>query len=180
MLIQVVELSKEQKEEVEKKLTLLVQTYEKFHEDSTDNDIEDLKAFFEYIILTYGVLLKAVHKKSVIIIVECTSLESLELLWNDYLSGHLNDVAERYLISDKMKKKLNLETNWLKITIERENYLSCRKALIELSSTYSGEFKQNVCKKNLRLRNNVFKYVTCSFPGLRNKLSSNVVFSKRF
>ena len=42
-----------------------------------------------------------------------------------------------------MKKKLNLETICLKTTIEKENYFNYRKALMELQSSDSGEFKQN-------------------------------------
>ena len=122
----------------------LVQSYEKFNDDSRDDSIEAFQAYIEYIISAYRLLLIAVGKGSVIIIVECTTLEGLECLWSDYLSGHLDKLAERYLVTDEMKRKLKLETNCLKTTIEERNYLNCKKALMELPSTYSGEFKQNV------------------------------------
>ena len=144
MLIHAVKLSKEQEEEVEVRLTQLVQSYEKFNDDSRSNDIEALKDFIEYIIVAYGVILLAVRKGSIIIIVECTSLESLERLWSDHLAGTLDEVAERYLVPNEMKRKLNLETNCLRTTIEEESYLNCKKALMELLWTHSGEFKQNV------------------------------------
>ena len=54
-------------------------------------------------------------------------------MWNDYLSGHLIKVAERHLVTDEMKKKLNLRTIKLKITIEEENYLKCKKVLVACS-----------------------------------------------
>ena len=38
-------------------------------------------------------------------------------------------MAERHLVTDEMKKKLNLRTIKLKITIEEENYLKCKKIL---------------------------------------------------
>ena len=88
-------------------------------------------------------LLVTLKKSSVIIILDCPTLESLKLLWRDYHSGHLDKVAERYLVTDKIKKRLNLETICLKTIIEKENYLNCKKALMRLQSTTSGEYKKN-------------------------------------
>ena len=70
---------------------------------------------------------------SLIIILNCHTIESLEHLWNDCLAGHLDKVAERYLVSYEMKKRLNLETINLKTTIKEENYLICRKILVDCS-----------------------------------------------
>ena len=63
----------------------------------------------------------------------CPSLESLESLWSDYQSGHLNNIAERYLVTDDIKKKLNLENVRLETTIEEENYRICKEILMEKS-----------------------------------------------
>jgi len=52
-------------------------------------------------------------------------------------------------VPDEVKEKLVLEGNILKTTIEEQNYLNCKKALVELRSTYSGKFKQNVWKVQL-------------------------------
>lgn len=149
MLIRAAKLRKEQQEKAEKILTQLAQIYEEFNDVSKDNGEEALEAFIEYIISAYDLVLIAVGKGSVIIILECIALESLERLWNDYVSGRLDEVAERYLVTDKMKKELKLETNCLKTTIHKENYLNCKKALMELPSTYSGEFKQSVFEVQL-------------------------------
>ena len=86
---------------------------------------------------------------SVIIILDCPTLESLDRLWSDYISGHLDKNAKRYLVTAEMKKRLNLETVCLKTTITKENYFNCRKALMELSSISSGEFKQRVWEVQL-------------------------------
>ena len=80
-------------------------------------------------------------------------MDSLELLWNDSLSGHLDKVAERYLVTDEMKKRLNLETINLKTTIEEENYLKCRKVLTDCSGEYKinaflGDLIIITCKKS--------------------------------
>ena len=146
MLIQAAKLRKEQQEKAEKMLTELAQSYEEFHDVSTDNGVEALEAFIEHIISAYKVVLIAVGRGSVVIILECIALENLERLWNDYISGRLDEVAEGYLLTGKMKE-LKLEANCLKTTIHKENYLNCKKALMELPSTYSGE--QNVSEVQL-------------------------------
>ena len=77
--------------------------------------------------------LKSVQRGSLIITVECPTLESLERLWNDYQSGCLNDIAESTLVTDELKRNLGLDHVRLRITVEEENYLICKKALMEIS-----------------------------------------------
>ena len=122
-----------------KLLTQVVQDYLKFHDHSRDNRTEAVKSFTNHLINIYGVNLVTISEGSIIIIVECPTLESLEHLWRDYLAGHLDRVAERYLVTDEMKEELNLETICLKIVIEEEDYLNCKKALEELATKCLGE-----------------------------------------
>ena len=82
---------------------------------------------------------------SLIITVQFPTLESLESLWNGYCSGYLNDIVERFLVTDELKRKLGIDNVRLKTTIEEENYLVCKKAFMEnsgelgsLSRAFSG------------------------------------------
>ena len=119
-----------------------VQTFAECLDHSTDKQ-KGVGAMTESIIRTYGLLLENVGMGSVIITLNCQSLNSLEHLWNDYLSGHLDKMAEQYLVTKEMKEKLNMETIGLKTTIEKENYLQCRRVLMERSGVLcSGEYKQ--------------------------------------
>ena len=95
-----------------------------------------VRALLEFLETIYRVSRQALNVGSLIISLNCKTLKSLDQLWNDRLSGHLNKVAERYLVTDEMKKKLNLRTINLKTTIEEENYLNCRKVLMECSGEY--------------------------------------------
>ena len=95
-----------------------------------------LRDFFEFLKEAYKVIPCAVNKGSLIISLNCKTLKGLDQLWKDYLSGHLNKVAERYLVTDEMKTKVNLRKINLKTTIEEENYLNCRKVLLESSGEY--------------------------------------------
>ena len=124
---------------MEKNLSQTVQNYLKYNDHSRDKHAQALASFTKHLIDTYGVNLFTVGEGSIVIIVECPTLESLELLWSDYLAGHLDKVAERYLVTDEMKKEVNLESICLKATIEEENYLNCKKALMEIPRTGPGE-----------------------------------------
>lgn len=123
-------LNDEQQEEVNEILGRHVQLYKKYHKN------EGLGAYVEYLKDAHNLALVSVNMGSLEITVQCPTLESLESLWNDYCSGHLNEVAERYLVTDDMKRKLNLETVRLKTTIKDENYLMCKKALTQISGDF--------------------------------------------
>ena len=138
LLICTVRLNEEQREEVERSLTMAVRNYVKF------NSNPSIDAFTKHLIKVYQVSLVNVGSGSVIIIVQCPTLKILEHLWSDYLSGELDKVAERCFVTDEMKKKLKLETICLKTIIEEESYLNCQRALRELPSTSLGEYKQKV------------------------------------
>ena len=93
-------------------------------------------AFLEYLEVTYDVSCLTLDLGSLIISLDCKTLKGLDKLWNDYLSGHLNQVANRHLVTDEVMKNLNLKTIDLKTTIDEENYLYCRKILMESSGEY--------------------------------------------
>jgi len=61
--------------------------------------------------------------------VRCSSLEGLERLWEDYRSGRLNEIAEKYLVTDEIKKRFHVESVNLATTIQEEDYLACKEFL---------------------------------------------------
>ena len=138
LLIEPKTIEKEKKEAIKEMLTRIVQAYDKGSDHS--RDWRHLKSFTANLIETYEVLVLNVDKGSIVVSLRCPTLESLEHLWSDYRSGDLDKLAERYLVTDDMRKKLKLETSYLKTTIDEGNYLNCKKALMELPSTCSGEF----------------------------------------
>ena len=97
---------------------------------------EGVSGFFKQLEDSHNVLVKALNLGCLEIIVQCPTLESLESLWSDYCSGHLNEVAERFLVTDELKRKLNLETVKLTTTISEENYFMCKKAIMEMSRKF--------------------------------------------
>ena len=137
--IDVSDLTKEQGEKVYKFLIPQVQEFVKCR-DYSSNKQKGVRDLTKFVNKAYEVSVMAVKVGSLEIIVECPTLRSLEHLWNDYLSGHLNKVAERYLVTDEMKTKLSLETINLKATIDEENYLACRKFLNKIPGACSCKY----------------------------------------
>ena len=128
-------LNEEQQETVRAMLAFQAQTYVKFH-NLSPAELEPLAALVEFLEKAHHLALVSVNVGSLEIAVRCPNLESLEHLWSDYLSGHLNEEVERFLITAEMKRKLNLETVRLKTVIEEGNYFMCKKAFMEMSGTF--------------------------------------------
>ena len=133
LVIATQDLSDEQQEHIDEMLKLQIQVYTKHHKLSTPDGVG---TFIEHVMKAYNLALESVEVGSLIIKVQCPTLESLESLWNDYCCGHLNEVAERFLVTDEIRNKLNLETIRLKTTITEENYLFCKKTLVEKSREF--------------------------------------------
>ncbi|XP_015768823.1 PREDICTED: uncharacterized protein LOC107347423 [Acropora digitifera] len=146
ILIKSTDLGKEKKEAVEKMLSFTLQNYLKFNDHSRDNHAQAMKSLTDHLFIIYNASLVTVQGGSIIIIVKCPLLESLERLWTGYRNGNLDKVAERYLVTNEMRKELNLETACLTTTIEEENYLKCKKALMGLPKACS-DFPPRVAPK---------------------------------
>ncbi|XP_068739424.1 ankyrin-1-like isoform X2 [Montipora capricornis] len=130
ILISAPSLDKEQQERVYKALAEFIQNFEECRDHSSDN-LNALVAFIKLLESGYQASLVSVGVSPLEVILDCQTLKGLEHLWNDYLSGHLNSMAEQYLVTDEMKQKLGLDEISLKTTIEEEDYLICKKALLE-------------------------------------------------
>ena len=83
--------------------------------------------------LEYGlrVLVRGYHLGSLTITVECSSLQTLEGLWNDYTSGHLEEVAQEALVTSDVLKTLGIAGMKLKTFISEEEYEKGKKELVE-------------------------------------------------
>ena len=111
-------------------LEVQIQEYSQCHTNATSEGVSGL---VDHILTTYNLASKCVRLGCLEITFRCPTLESLESLWSDYQSGYLNDIAERYLVTDDIKKKLNLESIRLETTIEEENYRICKEILTKKS-----------------------------------------------
>ena len=98
---------------------------------------EDLNGFVFYLEKVRKTLIVDTQSGSLIITVECSSLEILDELWYDYCSGFLNEMAQKFLVTDEVLKELGLTEVKLTTTILEEDYRACREYLLR----HSGEFR---------------------------------------
>ena len=97
---------------------------------------EGLSDFLIYMEKVRKVLVVDKASGSLIITVECSSQEILDGLWQDYLTGHLNEMAQQLLVTEDILREFGLLEVKLKITILEAEYLACRKCFLH----FQGEF----------------------------------------
>ena len=122
------ELNDKQSKIVHEILERQIQVYFQYRNISTKEGVSGL---IEHIKKTHNLALASVGLGSLEITFRCPSLESLESLWTDFQSGNLNSIAKLYLVTEDMKRKLNLENVKLNTTIEEQNYRIGKKILSE-------------------------------------------------
>ena len=159
----------------------LAQQIQLYFQHRTIYSAEGVSGLIEYIVDTHKVATKSVGLGSLEITFGCTSLESLESLWNDYQSGHLNDIAERYLVTDDIKRKLMLENVRMKTTIDEENYRICKMILMEKScelQDLSKELTALELKGKIRVLNELITTIQFAYCGPKLKVFSGPCFFK--
>ena len=85
-------------------------------------DYDDLNNLLKGI----GATLTGVATGSLLITVKCDSLQILEKLWEEYLSGHLGEVIQRSFATEEILKEFSLAELKLKTTISEEEYKACK------------------------------------------------------
>lgn len=92
---------------------------------------EELNGYLKYLRDVRKVLFKDAQQGSLIITVECSSLEKLEGLWEDYCSGHLNKMAQKYLVTKDILKAFGPIEVKLATTILVDEYKACREYFLQ-------------------------------------------------
>ena len=91
---------------------------------------EALKAFKDCLRKCYQAIVQSLFPSSLRITVQFHTLKHLELFWRDYQTDFLKEVAEKYLMTDEIKSKLDVEAVTLKVEILEEDYLACKRSLM--------------------------------------------------
>ena len=102
----------------------------KYFETIKPSNQEELNGFLQYMEKVRKLILVDVKTGSLIITVRCSSLRILDELWEDYCTGHLNKVAQRYLVTEDFLKELGLDSVQLTLNINEEEYKAYRKHLL--------------------------------------------------
>ena len=108
----------------------------KYLQELNPSTPEEFNEFIQYMEKVRKVIIVNVHTGSLILILECSSLQILDELWEDYCTGHLNKVAQKFLVTDEILKEFGLAEVKLTTTINEEEYKACRELLLNSSSKY--------------------------------------------
>ena len=111
---------------------------------------EELNGFLQYLKDVRNVLFVDFQPWSLIITLQCSSLEILDGLWEDYCSGYLDRVAQKYLVTEEALREFYLIEVKLKTTILEAEYNHYREYFLESE----GEFR-----RLLHFYTQVFRYM---------------------
>ena len=92
---------------------------------------DELNGFLQYMRDVRNVLVVDTQQGSLIIILECRSLQILDELWKDYCSGLLNKMAQKYLVTEELLEEFGLTAVRLKTAIVEEEYTACRQDFLQ-------------------------------------------------
>ena len=92
---------------------------------------EELNGFVEYLERVRKVLYVRHDLGSIIITVGCNSLQILEELWDDFCTGHLNEMAQAFLVTEDILEALGVIEVKLSTSIAEDEYIACRKYLLK-------------------------------------------------
>ena len=101
----------------------------KYLDNLNPSTLEDFNGFLLYMKEIRKVIVVDCKHGSLIITVECGSLEILEELWQDYCAGNLGRVVQQCLVTEDILKELGLSEIKLITTIDEKDYKDCQKYL---------------------------------------------------
>ena len=94
---------------------------------------EEKNGFVDFLERVRRVAILDYHKGSLIITLHCSSLQILEELWEDYCTGHLNQMAQQFLVTEDILEFFGLAEVKLTATLFEEEYRACREYFLRLS-----------------------------------------------
>ena len=98
---------------------------------------EERNEFLRFLREVRKVLVLDAQSGSLILTLQCRSLEILDALWYDYCTGHLNDMAQKHLVTRDVLKEFDLTELKLITTIQREEYIVAREFFLQSSGEYT-------------------------------------------
>ena len=112
----------------------------KYFETVDQSKPEEQNGFLQYLKEVRKVLFVDAQQGSLVITVECHSLRILQELWQDYRSGHLNQVTQEYLVTEDILKELGLIEVKLTTTIVEEEYKAYRQYFLKHPGGYGRRY----------------------------------------
>ncbi|KAM7432038.1 hypothetical protein ABFA07_017494 [Porites harrisoni] len=109
------------------------------------------RLLFGYLGNTLSAFIEDIELGSLSITVKCSSLQILEGLWEDYVSGHLNQVVQETLVTNEVLENLGLDDVKLKVFISEEEYRH-GKRILTAENSESSEQSPALEEKNSQVK----------------------------
>ncbi len=103
---------------------------EKYLKTINPSKPEDFNGFVDFLVNLKKVLIVCTEQGSLIITVKCSSQQILQELWNDYCSGLVNEMAQKFLVTKDVLNELNLTEAKLTTKIPEEDYRTCQEQIL--------------------------------------------------
>ena len=109
-------------------LALLGRRYVEKVNPSTAEEFDDLAQYLDKV---RKVIISDIQIGSLTIVVKCSSLQILRELWEDYLSGHLGEMVQKYLVTDNTLSAFGVTGIEIKTSIKEEDYKACEEDFLK-------------------------------------------------
>lgn len=97
---------------------------------------EEFNGFVQYMERVRKAVIVDVATGSLIVTIECGSLDILEGLWKDYITSRLNKMAQRFLVTEEILAELGLAEVKLTTAIKEEEYRACHELLAKFAGIF--------------------------------------------
>lgn len=97
---------------------------------------EEFNGFVQYMERVRKAVIVDVATGSLIVTIECDSLDILEGLWKDYIAGRLGEMAQRFLVTEVILEELCLAEVKLTTTIKEGEYKACHELLAKFAGIF--------------------------------------------
>jgi len=115
------------------------------HLQTTDaSKPEDVNGFVRYLVHYRKVVIVDVQPGSLMITVECGSLQILKELWDDYCTGYVSKMAQKFLLTKDILNELGLSKIKFSTSIPSEKYRALHDQLQAFDSGECSYFNKYV------------------------------------
>ncbi|XP_068679880.1 NLR family CARD domain-containing protein 3-like [Montipora foliosa] len=118
---------------------LLNKIADKYLQDVSPSNVEEYNGFMFYLEEMRKVLVVDVKPGCLIVTVEVGSEKILEELWKDYREGHLNEVAQKFLVTEELLVECGLTELKLTIHIAEEEYKACKRYFCDMVKKWKSD-----------------------------------------
>ena len=116
-------------EAMDKKLLFLMnKSLDKIISAESPEEEREHRSSFKFF-AKHHIKIKEISSGSIVWSLVFTSLDSLKVFWNEYLSGHLKEMFEKDFITKDLLEALELEAAEIQISVIEQNFKTCNEEL---------------------------------------------------